>query len=328
MFSNTWKSLSSMKPLLTLLCLFIFLTPTFSFAAEPYEEYDTFYQTDPTITDGTLAKDTGFVPCSGEGCSACDFVVLANTIIKWLISFSFILFAFMAVMAGFKLVTSGGNPSAMSEAKKGFTNVFIGLIIIMAAWLFVDTLLRGLLGKDGTLSDGTITGFGPWAQVKCATQNSATTKNLGYEGDKKTNGTSDGAQPGDSGEPSPAGAGAAGDKGTAQCASGNTACSVAVLKQAGLTDAQANVMSCIAFSESSGNPAAVNPNGGACGTFQFLRSTWGSYARGSCASYSQCTNAACSTQTVVNAVRIRGYKDWTCKNCNQWAPKCVSNYGG
>ena len=170
-----------MKPLIILFLLLTLVSPNFvlaqaggSSSAPPpgtSGSKDTFVA--PDVSSGYIAPGLGFVPCSGEGCSACHFVILANTIIKWLITISFLLFAVLAVMAGFKLVTSGGNPSARSAAKSSFTNAFIGLIIIMAAWLAVDTLLRGLLGKDGVLSDGQVSGYGPWSQVQCASQYSA-----------------------------------------------------------------------------------------------------------------------------------------------------------
>jgi hypothetical protein len=139
---------------------------------------DSFYNTPPTIdpTEAVITKG-GFVPCSGVGCSACDFVVMANTITKWLIGISFIFFAVLCVIAGTKMITSGGNPSALTDAKKSLTNAFIGLIIIMAAWLAVDTLLRGLLKGN----NGQIEGYGPWSQVQCAKQAQSSTQNLGFE---------------------------------------------------------------------------------------------------------------------------------------------------
>ena len=70
------------------------------------------------------------------------------------------------VWAGFKLVTSQGNPSALSDAKGRFMNAFIGLLIVLSAWLIVDTLMRGLLPGD----TGEITGWGPWSQIQCAEQ--------------------------------------------------------------------------------------------------------------------------------------------------------------
>ena len=77
------------------------------------------------------------------------------------------IFAAMAVYAGVKMVISSGNSHALQDAKDMFTNAFIGLFIILAAWLMVDTLLRYFLLNGET---GNIEGYGPWSQVKCVTQ--------------------------------------------------------------------------------------------------------------------------------------------------------------
>jgi LAS superfamily LD-carboxypeptidase LdcB len=80
---------------------------------------------------------------------------------------AFLVFAILAMKMGVTMVTSGGNPGALSAAKKSFTNAFIGLIIILSAWLIVDTFMRGLLGDNGDIK---ISNYGPWTDVKCATQ--------------------------------------------------------------------------------------------------------------------------------------------------------------
>ena len=147
-----------MKSLLATFILSLFILPLVTFA-----------QYAPAVgADGTISE--GLVPCEGSFCSTCDVVVLANTGIKWLLTLSFLFFAILALRAGWKLIISQGNPSALTDAKQSFTNAFIGLIIILTAWILVDTLLRNLLGKDGTLSGGEISGYGPWSQVQCIKQ--------------------------------------------------------------------------------------------------------------------------------------------------------------
>lgn len=75
----------------------------------------------------------------------------------------FMVFAVIAVVAGFGMVTSGGNPSSLQAAKDKFKNAFIGLIIVLAAFLLVDTVMRTLL-KGGA---GEVSGYGPWSKVQC-----------------------------------------------------------------------------------------------------------------------------------------------------------------
>lgn len=112
------------------------------------------------------AQAGGFVPCDGPTCSACDLVSMINRIIVWLFGFVFVVFAVLMVVAGFGLVTSGGNQSALDAAKSKFQNALIGIIIMMAAWLIVDTLLRAILA-GGT---GQILNYGPWSEVRCFVQ--------------------------------------------------------------------------------------------------------------------------------------------------------------
>jgi hypothetical protein len=115
-----------------------------------------------------------FAGCSGTDCSMCNIVDLTNGLIQWLIGFLFVLFAIIIAYAGFGLVTSGGNSHAMDEAKGRFTNAIIGLIIVLAAWLVVDTIMRGLVGRPG--AEGQIPGSGEvsgwlfWSEVQCYTQ--------------------------------------------------------------------------------------------------------------------------------------------------------------
>ena len=170
-----------MKPYLTpflLLIPLLFLIPLTTHAQS--QNYDTFGDKPVVGADGTIdATKSGFVPCSGITCSPCDLVVLFNTVLKWFMMMAFLLFAVLAILAGFKLISSGGNPGALKEAKGSFTNAFIGLLIILSAWLIVDTLLRKLLPNG----NGEISGYGPWASVQCATQTVATTTAGYLEGD-------------------------------------------------------------------------------------------------------------------------------------------------
>lgn len=110
----------------------------------------------------------GLVPCDGLDCTTCDFATLANNIIKVLFGFVALIFGVMMLVAGFGLVTSGGNPAALNDAKSKFTNAIIGLLIMMSAWLLVDTLMRALLvGDNGEIQIG---GWGPWSQIRCNKQ--------------------------------------------------------------------------------------------------------------------------------------------------------------
>jgi hypothetical protein len=234
----------------TLLLLFSIATPTFAESVI----VDSFV--DPTVSaEGTISG--GFVPCSGITCDLCDFMVMANTVIKWLFGMAFILFMILAVKAGIKLVIEG-NPAALNAAKESFTNAFIGLIIFLSAWLIVDTLLRQLL--DG--KNGEIAGWGPWTQVKCTSQTKLEDVEKGYfAGDPAYTAAQVQATYGTVGSGSMANA--------TTYSAGN--CTPASLQSMGMTAAQAQVFSCMAKPESGCNNNADNPGSSARGVFQILR---------------------------------------------------------
>jgi len=123
----------------------------------------------PTYAQG-LAQ---LAECSGPDCGTCEVIRLANGLIMWLIGFVFLLFALLLMRAGVKLVTSGGNPSALQSAKDSFINALIGLIIILAAWLIVDTLMRALVGdsRSGALV---------WSEIECTAQVTPTDAEVEY----------------------------------------------------------------------------------------------------------------------------------------------------
>lgn len=116
------------------------------------------------------------VPCDGPDCSMCSLVQMGNTVIKWMFGIIFLIFAFIMASAGWGLVTSAGNSSELNAAKSKFKNALIGLIIVLAAWLFVDTIMVSLVGdqSDPGNTGGVITGWGPWKEVKCQVQEDPT----------------------------------------------------------------------------------------------------------------------------------------------------------
>jgi hypothetical protein len=116
------------------------------------------------VLGNSFASAQGFIVCEGTSCSACDFVRMVNLIINWLITVLIMVFAVRMVFAGFGLVMSQGNSDAMTKAKEGMISSVIGLIIILSAWLIVDTLIRGLRVVDER------GGPFPWSRVECQVQ--------------------------------------------------------------------------------------------------------------------------------------------------------------
>jgi hypothetical protein len=88
----------------------------------------------------------GLVTCQGTECDVCDLADMTNNIIQWLFGFLTLCAVLVFAIAGFKLVTSGGDTSAREWAKERLTYVVIGFLLMFASWLIVDTILKGFTG--------------------------------------------------------------------------------------------------------------------------------------------------------------------------------------
>lgn len=320
----------------------------------------------------------GIVPiaCTGAdapiSCGTCEFVDLVSNVIQFVITLSTILATLVIIWAGFKLVTSAGNPSAMTYSKKVITNVLIGYVLLLCAVIIVNTILGVLIGDDNRslilswqkvdcvyanapvlreVSEPNIEGFDAFVEsnpgwqrgvygfndipaTRCSSVDNCAAAITTCEAsgmlaryDNQIPGLVECDLPNN-------------DSGSylgplAQCSADNPFCSVTVLRNAGFTESQANVMSCIAITESSGNPSIgpynerhVGSDSSACGLFQVTQTTWNTYKpSGECSDWrSNCQRAACNAQVALTLVRNNNYKDWSCDGCNAKAQACVNKY--
>ena len=107
---------------------------------------------------GAQKTQSGLVVCgngtaanaAAEQCTFEDLIKQAQVVIDFLIfKIAAPLAAVMFAYAGFLYVTNGGNESPFKEAHERLWNVFIGLIVALAAWLVVSFILSFFLG-DGS----------------------------------------------------------------------------------------------------------------------------------------------------------------------------------
>ena len=122
------------KILIFLLIFAILTMPLLSLAAEPLVQCGT--QVD---ANGKVTNPCGFT----------DFLSLVNRVITFvLFDLALPIAAIMFAWAGFLMVTAGGSTERVGKAKRIFTNVAIGFIIAVIAFLVVRTILA-LLGFKG-----------------------------------------------------------------------------------------------------------------------------------------------------------------------------------
>ena len=97
--------------------------------------------------ENQVAQTGGLVTCEGLDCDFCKLGEMVNNIISWLFGFLVVLAVIVFAWAGFRLVTTGGSTEAVTWSKQRFTYVVIGILLMLASWLIVDTILRGLTGQ-------------------------------------------------------------------------------------------------------------------------------------------------------------------------------------
>jgi hypothetical protein len=97
------------------------------------------------------------VTCDGVNCTVCDIAKVAQNVLNTGIFVAVFLSAILFAWAGFKYLTNITNPGGVNEAKTLFENVLIGLLIILGAWLIIDTLMRTLVNPNAL--------FGPWNKI-------------------------------------------------------------------------------------------------------------------------------------------------------------------
>jgi hypothetical protein len=103
----------------------------------------------PLVVFAQAALDKRIVPCDGVDCTLCHLATLAQNIINTGIFVAVFMSAMIFAFAGWKYLASGANVTEMGDAKSIILNTVIGLIIILGAWLFVDTIMRTLIGNPG-----------------------------------------------------------------------------------------------------------------------------------------------------------------------------------
>lgn len=97
----------------------------------------------PQITLSAGIPDR-IVPCNGVECTCADLGTVAQNIINTSIFVAIFLSAILFAWAGWKMISSKsiGSGEGVAQGKEVLSNVVIGLVIIIAAWLIVDTIVK------------------------------------------------------------------------------------------------------------------------------------------------------------------------------------------
>ncbi|MDO8743122.1 MAG: pilin [Candidatus Azambacteria bacterium] len=129
--------------------------------------------------DGKTINYEGLIPCGkskdkplepGESeevrnpCQFCHFFVMFKAILDFALKLVIMIAVLMFVYGGFLYLTGGSNPGQMQTAKEVLRSTVIGLIIIFAAWVIINTVFIFFGLSSFGLS---LTGPGKWFIINC-----------------------------------------------------------------------------------------------------------------------------------------------------------------
>lgn len=106
--------------------------------------------------------DSGFslVPeaCRTCACGMGGVLQVMQNLMNIGVSVAVIALSLFIAWAGFLFMMSATNPESRSQARGMLINAFVGMFIVLAAWLIVDFIMKRLY-------DGESTKFGPWNSI-------------------------------------------------------------------------------------------------------------------------------------------------------------------
>ena len=100
------------------------------------------------------AQTTGLVPCGAQGglptCGVVHVFALIINIVKFLLfTVAVPLCALAITYGGIKIAMYSTNPGAKEEGKKIIINAAIGLLVALASYLIVDTIIKVFTEEKG-----------------------------------------------------------------------------------------------------------------------------------------------------------------------------------
>ncbi|MDC1205483.1 pilin [Candidatus Pacebacteria bacterium] len=103
----------------------------------------------------------GLVTCDGPDCNLCTFVSMINKVKNFIISILVIASVILLAVTGVQMAINGGNGDALKILKDRLTNIIIGFLLVIAAWVIVDTILKTLVTDQKILNWSTLTTSAP-----------------------------------------------------------------------------------------------------------------------------------------------------------------------
>ena len=119
-----------------------------------------------TPTPTTQGAPSVLVSCSGLNCQACNLAQLGQNIINFLVGLSLPIAAAMFAFAGV-LYFSSSVIDQIDRAKRIFMTVFKGFLLVIGAWLVIQTLLYATLNGGASTNPNGQNFYQSWNKIQC-----------------------------------------------------------------------------------------------------------------------------------------------------------------
>lgn len=98
-------------------------------------------------------NSAGLVPCGKSvndpattwnecnACGPCSLILMMQLIIEFLVKISGVIATLAVIVGGFVYILAGGVPAIISKAKSMIKYSLVGFIIILIAWVVIDSIL-------------------------------------------------------------------------------------------------------------------------------------------------------------------------------------------
>ncbi len=147
------------KILILLIFLFIVLSLSFFVALPAAAHTPQEFQTKVGEAQGNNFSPFPLITCRGVDCNFCELFHTFQHVILLLIYFAFIAALISIIIGAFLIMISGGNPGTFASGKNAIFSAVIGVVIVLAAWVVVNTIIQVLANP----SEFPL----PWNQLSC-----------------------------------------------------------------------------------------------------------------------------------------------------------------
>ena len=100
--------------------------------------------------------------CGGKdaatACTVCSLTKLARNLLNFAIFLAIVMSAVLFSWAGIRYMTAQGDIGVSKAAKQTLLNVFFGLLLILSAWLIINTLMSLMVNQS-------FSGALPWTSL-------------------------------------------------------------------------------------------------------------------------------------------------------------------